>query len=83
MYRGDCTVSKLTVTFVYIIRRDEIDSSHYPIFHQMEGVKMFSPEDFDPSATREEQLRIVEEDLKRSLEGMAKALFGDVVGISR
>lgn len=23
-------------------RRDEIDSSHYPVFHQMEGVKLFS-----------------------------------------
>ena len=26
-------------------RRDEIDASHYPIFHQMEGVRMFSDQD--------------------------------------
>lgn len=25
-----------------VYRRDEIDRSHYPIFHQMEGVKLFS-----------------------------------------
>ena len=28
-----------------VYRRDEIDSSHYPIFHQMEGVKLFSREE--------------------------------------
>ncbi len=22
-------------------RRDEIDASHYPVFHQMDGVKLF------------------------------------------
>ncbi|XP_078544176.1 phenylalanine--tRNA ligase, mitochondrial [Lissotriton helveticus] len=25
-----------------VYRRDEIDSSHYPVFHQMEGVRLFS-----------------------------------------
>jgi hypothetical protein len=24
-----------------VYRRDEIDRSHYPVFHQMEGVRMF------------------------------------------
>jgi phenylalanyl-tRNA synthetase alpha chain len=24
-----------------VYRRDEIDSSHYPVFHQMEGVRIF------------------------------------------
>ena len=28
-----------------VYRRDEIDSSHYPIFHQMEGVRLFSREE--------------------------------------
>ena len=28
-----------------VYRRDEIDASHYPIFHQMEGVRMFSDQD--------------------------------------
>ena len=28
-----------------VYRRDEIDSSHYPVFHQMEGVRLFSREE--------------------------------------
>ena len=51
-----------------VYRRDEIDSSHYPIFHQMEGVRMF-----DQSVNIED----VEKDLKEGLEGMAKMLFGE------
>jgi phenylalanyl-tRNA synthetase alpha chain len=53
-----------------VYRRDEIDASHYPIFHQMEGVKLF-----DKSTTSEEE---VLEDLKASLGGLATKLFGDV-----
>ena len=51
-----------------VYRRDEIDASHYPVFHQMEGVKLFD-------ATVGE--KAVEEDLKHQLEGMAKTLFGE------
>eukprot|EP00597_Dinobryon_sp_UTEXLB2267_P012537 CAMPEP_0170123724 /NCGR_PEP_ID=MMETSP0020_2-20130122/17682_1 /TAXON_ID=98059 /ORGANISM="Dinobryon sp., Strain UTEXLB2267" /LENGTH=88 /DNA_ID=CAMNT_0010355381 /DNA_START=277 /DNA_END=540 /DNA_ORIENTATION=- len=25
-----------------VYRRDEIDSTHYPVFHQMEGVRIFN-----------------------------------------
>lgn len=28
-----------------VYRRDEIDASHYPVFHQMEGVRIFSEVD--------------------------------------
>ena len=28
-----------------VYRRDEIDASHFPAFHQMEGVKLFSEEE--------------------------------------
>lgn len=28
-----------------VYRRDEIDRSHYPVFHQMEGVRLFSDHD--------------------------------------
>jgi len=61
-------------------RRDEIDSSHYPIFHQMEGVRMFSDEDFHGAGvtTPEQKLKFVEDDLKNGLEGMVRELFGDV-----
>lgn len=31
-----------------VYRRDEIDSSHYPVFHQMEGVRLFSNHEVDP-----------------------------------
>ena len=50
-----------------VYRRDEIDRSHYPVFHQMEGVKVF-----DDQATVEE----VQVELKESLEGLALHLFG-------
>lgn len=63
-----------------VYRRDEIDSSHYPIFHQMEGVRMFSEEDFARAgaSTSDEKLKLVEDDLKNGLEGMVRELFGDV-----
>jgi phenylalanyl-tRNA synthetase alpha chain len=28
-----------------VYRRDEIDATHYPIFHQMEGVRIFTDEE--------------------------------------
>lgn len=28
-----------------VYRRDEIDSSHYPVFHQVEGVRLFTKSD--------------------------------------
>lgn len=51
-----------------VYRRDEIDASHYPVFHQMEGVKLF-----DASTHSVEDIQA---DLQKGLEGMAKALFG-------
>eukprot|EP00471_Norrisiella_sphaerica_P001234 CAMPEP_0184486848 /NCGR_PEP_ID=MMETSP0113_2-20130426/8750_1 /TAXON_ID=91329 /ORGANISM="Norrisiella sphaerica, Strain BC52" /LENGTH=457 /DNA_ID=CAMNT_0026868915 /DNA_START=40 /DNA_END=1413 /DNA_ORIENTATION=- len=54
-------------------RRDEIDASHYPVFHQMEGVRVFDPKK-NPNLTNE----MVVADLKKTLEGMVKAIFGDV-----
>jgi phenylalanyl-tRNA synthetase alpha chain len=48
-----------------VYRRDEIDSTHYPVFHQMEGVRLF---------TREELAAVCQED-SSSFE-----LFGDCRG---
>lgn len=45
-------------------RRDEIDSTHYPIFHQMEGIKIL------PRSTAE-----TEKDLLNTLTGLVKHLF--------
>ena len=49
-----------------VYRRDEIDKSHYPVFHQVEGVKVFP----------QNNVEVVTEDLKMSLEGMTQTLFG-------
>jgi phenylalanyl-tRNA synthetase alpha chain len=52
-----------------VYRRDDIDSSHYPIFHQMEGVRVF-----DSNIEEQEVL----EDLQHTLEGLTDHLFGNV-----
>ncbi|GAX24916.1 phenylalanyl-tRNA synthetase alpha chain [Fistulifera solaris] len=49
-----------------VYRRDEIDRSHYPIFHQMEGVKIFAPH----------EQNLIQSELKESLEQLAEHLFG-------
>ena len=61
-----------------VYRRDDIDSSHYPIFHQMEGVKVFHFEEDDgqPPLSETEQVEHVLNDLKSNLEGLAMHLFG-------
>ena len=67
-----------------VYRRDEIDSSHYPVFHQMEGVRMFTNEELAMAglsatdSSEEELVKFAETDLKAGLEGMARELFGDV-----
>jgi hypothetical protein len=65
--------------FIYInICRDEIDSSHYPVFHQMEGVRIFDNSELPVGATKEEAKIAIAEDLKDVLTGLAKHLFGEV-----
>jgi phenylalanyl-tRNA synthetase alpha chain len=50
-----------------VFRRDEIDASHFPVFHQMDGGRVFP---LGVSA------REAEEDLKGTLEGLMQKLFG-------
>ena len=46
-----------------VYRRDEIDSSHYPIFHQMEGVRLFSREElFKSNGGEDSELALFETD---------------------
>jgi len=59
-----------------VYRRDSIDSTHYPVFHQMEGVRVFSPEDWKDSGM--DGTEFAAKELKGALEGCAKYLFGDV-----
>ena len=75
-----------------VYRRDEIDSTHYPVFHQVEGVRLISGQDHqvtmfeagDRSDDKQgvhthDAARLVEADLKECLLGLAKHLFGDSV----
>merc|ERR1712048_561586 len=55
-----------------VYRRDEIDASHYPVFHQCEGVRLF-----DATKVSVDE---VKEDLKKTLEGLAAHLFDIKVG---
>mmetsp|Transcript_3203 Transcript_3203/g.7591 ORF Transcript_3203/g.7591 Transcript_3203/m.7591 type:complete len:441 (+) Transcript_3203:115-1437(+) len=59
-----------------VYRRDEIDSSHYPAFHQMEGVKILK--ECEGVADREKWVEMCSTDLKDHLEGMVDAIFGPV-----
>ncbi len=60
-----------------VYRRDTVDATHYPAFHQMEGVRVFSLESLG-ILDKAEAKREVLEDLKRTLLELAKFLFGEV-----
>lgn len=59
-----------------VYRRDEIDASHYPVFHQMEGARIFS--ELPADMPRDEKVAIVQNELKKTLEGLVATLFGEV-----
>ncbi|XP_069073509.1 phenylalanine--tRNA ligase, mitochondrial isoform X1 [Pleurodeles waltl] len=44
-----------------VYRRDEIDSSHYPVFHQMEGVRIFSDYELFKDVKHGEHYQIFEQ----------------------
>ena len=50
-------------------RRDEIDSTHYPVFHQMEGVRLFNRHELFPaSLDGPEDLSLFEEEQSLAVE---------------
>jgi len=66
-----------------VYRRDEIDATHYPAFHQMEGVKLMSTESMigadglnDEQWLHSPECQLIEADLKATLEGLMDHLFG-------
>jgi hypothetical protein len=64
-----------------VYRRDEIDVTHFPVFHQMEGVRVFDAQELallsrDLNA---DHVQAVGADLKTALSGLARRLFGDHV----
>ena len=65
-----------------VYRRDEVDKSHYPVFHQMEGVRIFRSSDvplkahMSPSEASLVAKLFAEEDMKQLLSELARHLFG-------
>jgi len=59
-----------------VYRRDSIDATHFPVFHQMEGVRVFAKSEL--SSTELTPQDFVSQELKIMLEGLAKHLFGEV-----
>lgn len=59
-----------------VYRRDSIDASHYPVFHQMEGLYVLSDDEIEASGKSARELAA--DDLKVVLSGLTKHLFGDV-----
>ena len=67
-----------------VYRRDEIDSSHYPAFHQLEGVRLFPKEEMKGAEgltgeewTSSPECKAIGDDLKATLEGLMDHLFGE------
>ncbi len=40
------------LVFGDVYRRDAVDPSHYPVFHQCEGVKLLSEQEVSPHSVR-------------------------------
>lgn len=81
-----------------VYRRDEIDSTHYPVFHQVDGVRICTEDeifknvngakdlkffDLQGEETTEKQgchslesVKLLEHELKSTLTGLAKTMFG-------
>lgn len=61
-----------------VFRRDEIDATHFPVFHQADGVCVWSPEELITAAGIDAaaQRAYVLEDLRARLDGLVSALFG-------
>mmetsp|Transcript_2603 Transcript_2603/g.9447 ORF Transcript_2603/g.9447 Transcript_2603/m.9447 type:complete len:421 (-) Transcript_2603:741-2003(-) len=59
-----------------VYRRDSIDATHFPVFHQMEGVRVFTKEELEKNDIPPAEF--VSRELKDTLEGLALHLFGDV-----
>jgi hypothetical protein len=49
-----------------VYRRDSIDATHYPVFHQMEGVRVYAPADWEAAGL--EPTAFAERELKGALE---------------
>lgn len=50
----------------HVFRRDTVDRTHYPVFHQMDGLRLFA---------KDTPKDVVIDDLRGALEGLAEHLF--------
>ncbi|QHN93502.1 hypothetical protein HN51_052194 [Arachis hypogaea] len=57
-----------------VYRMDSIDSAHCPVFRQMEGFRVFAPEEWE--ASESDGTSFAAADLKKCLEGLTRHLFG-------
>ena len=81
---------KSFITLGDVYRRDSIDATHYPIFHQVDGVRVFNYEKLKEHAyttgisSSDKELSesnlndIVRDDLKFILENLNQHIFGEV-----
>lgn len=66
-----------------VYRRDEVDATHYPVFHQMDGVRVWDRYELPPTiqadlekGNRDSAVVFVMDDLKLHLSALVKDLFG-------
>ena len=57
-------------------RRDSIDATHFPVFHQMEGVRVFESSEWEEKGV--DAVDLARDELKATLEGLATHLCREV-----
>ena len=60
-----------------VYRKDTVDRTHYPAFHQMEGVRIYDFADIGASS-KQQAKEICKRDLQQVLENLVRHLYGDV-----
>ena len=57
-----------------VFRRDTIDATHYPVFHQVDGVRLFNINELkkNPYSNNHEPTEIIKQDLQYCLENLIK-----------
>lgn len=60
-----------------VYRRDTVDKTHYPVFHQMECVRIHQPAEWEAAGMDATEFATAE--LKKTLEGLARHLFGSEI----
>lgn len=69
--------AKAYINVADVYRRDTIDATHYPCFHQMEGIRIFKRSEIGAD---QDDLAVatVVNDLKETLESLFRSFFGEV-----